>query len=212
MDKILTAIQPYISVIKDLITIISLTVAGVVAIKGLQTWRDQLKGTANYELAKRVLKATYRLRDALQYVRNPLILAGEFSHAVKEAQLEVSPSDEDYHAKSTAAVYQLRWKPVFEAYKDLELEAVEAETLWGQEARDATNSIRKSINSLSTALDFYLRDMQPHGPRILDNLTRDTYEKIVYSFSNNPEEDPYLNELNLSIRAIEEIARPYLTR
>lgn len=212
MDKFLIAIQPYLSFFKDLFTIISLAIAGIVAIKGLQTWRHQLKGTANYELAKRILKATYRLRDTLQSVRSPLMLAGEISHAMKEAQLDVKPSDEDYHATSTAAVYQQRWKPVIEAYQALELEAVEAEAIWGPEARAATTSIRKSINSLSTALDLYLRDLQPRGPRILDNLSRDTFQRIVFSMANTPEEDRYLKELISAVNAIEEIARPYLTR
>jgi hypothetical protein len=212
MIEWITANQPCLTFLKDLITIASLTTGALVAIMGLHTWRRQLRGTANYELAKRLLKATYQVRDALQSVRSPLITAGEFAHAVKEAQLAIKPGDENYHADSSAAVYQLRWKPVIEAYQALELEAVEAETLWGSKARAATNTIRKSINSLSSALDLYLRDMQPQGARILDNASRETFRRIVYSVSQNPDEDPFLRDLTAAIASIEAFAKPYLTR
>lgn len=212
MDNVLVAIQPYISIIKDLCTIVSLIIAAVVAIKGLQTWRHQLKGTAHYELAKRILKATYRLRDEIQSVRNPLMTEGEINHAVKEARLEINPSDDDYYVKSMAAVYYIRWKPVIDAYRTLELEAVEAEALWGPKAKEVIVPIKKSVNSLITAIDLVLRDLQPRGPRILNNLHRETFEKIMNGISSAPEEDQYLRELNSSVEAIEKIARPYIKR
>jgi hypothetical protein len=212
MIEWITVHQPFLTFLKDLFTIASLTIAAAVAIMGLRTWRRQLKGTANYELAKRLLKATYQLRDALQAVRSPLMMAGEIAHAIKEAQLAIKPGDDNYHADGNAAVYQLRWKPVVEAYQALEVEAVEAEALWGSEARAATTAIRKSINSLSAALDLYLRDMQPHGARILDNASRETFQRIVYSVSQNPDEDSYLHDLTAAIASIEAFAKPHLTR
>jgi hypothetical protein len=211
MDKILSCIQTYLSFAKDIFTIASLAIAGFVAIKGLQTWRHQLKGTADYELSKRLLKATYRLRDALQSARNPLMLAGEIVYAIKETHLDVKPEDKNFHAASTAAVYQVRWKPVQEAYQALELEVLEAEVIWGPDARAATTAIRKNINSLSTALSLYLADMQPNGPRMLNAETRDTFERIVFSMVA-PEEDKYWKELNSAVYGIEEVARPHLIR
>jgi hypothetical protein len=211
MNNFLTSIQPYLSFIKDIVTIISLSIAGCVAIKGLQTWRHQLKGTVNYELAKRLLKATYRLRDALQSVRNPFIPAAETRVAIKETHLDIKPTEEGFNAASTAAVYQLRWKPVFEAYQTLEVEAIEAEAVWGPEARAVTTALRKNINSLFVALDFYLKDMQSGGPRMLDQTIRETYERIVFNASA-PDDDQYSKDLNSSVTAIEELARPHLIR
>ena len=211
MDKILSAIQPYISLVKDFVTIASIGIAGYVALRGLQTWRDQLKGTANYELAKRLLKATYQLRDALQSVRNPFIVPGEFAYAVKELKLDIKPSDKDSHAKSTAAVYQMRWKPVVEASQALALEALEAETVWGPKVRAAITTVWKNVNTLNLALDAFLEDMQSPFAKI-DEATRAYYRKIVYSVIAEPDEDPYLKELNPAIEAIEEIARPHITK
>src|SRR3989304_91489 len=111
MDDFLIQAQPYLTFVKDIVTLISLAVAALVAIKGLQTWRRQLKGTADYDLAKRLLKAAYRLRDALQAVRNPFMSSGEVQYAIKEVQLEVKPSDEDFNAANTATANKLRRCP-----------------------------------------------------------------------------------------------------
>lgn len=211
MNQFLTSAQPYLSFLRDLVTIASLGVAAVVAINGLQTWRRQLKGTADYELAKRLLKATYRLRDALQSVRTPFMSSGEVAQAMKEAQLDIKPSDEGYHAASNTAVYQMRWKPVVEAYQALELEAIETEALWGPEARTATTTIRKSIASLNIALGTVLEEWQSRGVGLLDEETRLANRRIVFSMSQ-PEQDPFTKDLNSAVDTIEDLARPYLTR
>jgi hypothetical protein len=212
MEAFVAAIQPYVSIVKDIATIASLAIAAIVAIKGLQTWRRQLQGTADYDLAKRLLKAAYRLRDSLQAVRNPFMSAGEIQHAMKEAGLEFKPTDEQFNAASTAAAYQLRWKPVVEAYQALELEVIEAEALWGPSAKSAIIAIRKTVNSLSVAIDLTLRDMQPGARGILDNESRQTFQRILYSISHKPEDDAFLKELTDATAEMEAIARPYLKR
>ena len=212
MDKLLAAIQPFISLLKDLVTIASLSIAACVAIKGLQTWRHQLKGTANYECARRLVKAAYQLRDALQSVRNPFIPGGEFERAEKEMQVDIKSSDKDPHTILTAAVYQMRWKPVVEAARTLELEVVEAETIWGPKVKDATAAIWKSVNTLNIAISIVLEDMQSQSLSRLDKEGVEAYRQILYSISTEPEKDPFLKELNPAIKAIEELARPYLAR
>lgn len=212
MEQVLV-IQPYLALLKDIITIASLITAGIVAIKGLRTWRHQLRGTADYELAKRILKATYRLRDALQTVRNPLIPAGEIDSAIKEMQIDIKSPEERFGKAVIGAVYQQRWKYVQECYQALEVEALEAETLWGPGAREAILAIRENVNSLLAALHLYLRDeMQPHGHRILDDAGRESVERIVFSMSSNPAEDKYLGKLEAAIGQIEKIVRPRLIR
>ncbi len=163
-------------------------------------------------MAKRLLKATYRLRDSLQAVRSPFMSAGEIQHAMKEARLDLKPTDEGFHAASTAAAYQIRWKPVVEAYQSLELEAIEAEALWGPAAKAATIAAKRSVNSLLSAIDLVLRDMQPGGVRTLNAESREKFERILYSMAEKPEDDPYLKELTTAITEMEAIARPYLVR
>lgn len=64
-------VQKYITLIKDIITGLSAFTAAVIAIMGLQAWKKQLKGKTEYELAQRLLRATYKVREAFSWVRNP---------------------------------------------------------------------------------------------------------------------------------------------
>ena len=57
----------------------------VVALVGLRTWRHQLKGKTEYELARRLLRAAYTVRGEFQRVRSPLMLGGEIQRAFEEA-------------------------------------------------------------------------------------------------------------------------------
>jgi hypothetical protein len=212
MQALLDCIQPYLTAIKDIATILSLGVAAFVAIVGLRTWRRQLKGTAEYELAKRVLKSVYRLRDALAQVRSPIITSGETEFALKDAGIELKPGDPSAHATSITVVYQFRWRKVVDAFHDLEVEAVEVEALWGKRPRDLIMELRKNVNSLLAALALYLRHLRDPSAKILDPETLRTFEAIVYRMTEKEEEDRYARDLSAAISEIEQIARPYLSK
>ena len=212
VDEILQCIQPYLTALKDFLTSLSLVVAGVVAIAGLRTWRRQLKGTTEYELARRVVKAAYRLRDAIDKLRSPLITAAETASALKETGIEITAKDPNPHAAQSYAVYQVRWKPIADAFHDLELEALEAEALWGRTVRDTIMDLRRSVNKLFSALDLILRQESNPDAGILDRPTREAFEKIIYRMSEKQEDDPYSLDLLNRIAAIEELMKPHLSR
>lgn len=65
MNELLIIIKEIVSVAKDIILAFAAIVASYVGIKGLGTWRRQLKGNAEYELAKNILTAIYELREAI---------------------------------------------------------------------------------------------------------------------------------------------------
>ncbi|MCD0493755.1 hypothetical protein LQD23_15820 [Chromobacterium violaceum] len=61
---------------KEIITNLSTLTSAVttcfgcyIGFKGLSTWRKQLSGKANYSLAKKLMRATYRLNDQIKYRR-----------------------------------------------------------------------------------------------------------------------------------------------
>jgi hypothetical protein len=66
-----------ITTFKDVVVAIAAFVGMIVALTGLNTWNRQLKGEVEYELTRRLLKCTYRLREAIQGVRHPMIFADE---------------------------------------------------------------------------------------------------------------------------------------
>ncbi|MGD0653640.1 MAG: hypothetical protein ABSA16_04795 [Thermoguttaceae bacterium] len=63
-------IPEYITLAKDIILAISALAAAFIAWRGLATWRKELKGKSEYEIAKQVLKAVYKVREAFKIARN----------------------------------------------------------------------------------------------------------------------------------------------
>src|SRR4051812_35656253 len=100
-----------IPVLKDVATIAGACVAIYVALHGLSTWRRQLVGNAQHELARRLLRSAYKIRDGLMALRNPMITGGESYHALKNSGL----SDDDISTtfrenKVNFYVYDMRLK------------------------------------------------------------------------------------------------------
>jgi hypothetical protein len=56
-----------------------------------------------------------------------------------------------------AFVYRNRWKPVVEAMRDLDAKTLEAEALWDQPIRAATDQLRQVVVAVNSAIDAYLK-------------------------------------------------------
>ena len=70
--------------IKGLITT-GLTIWGlVIAMRGLATWRKQIKGTKEFDVAYNLNYSVLKLRDAIKHVRNPAIWPSENKIEKKE--------------------------------------------------------------------------------------------------------------------------------
>lgn len=100
----------------------------IILLLGLREWKKQLKGKTEYELSIRLLRATYRIRDAIQEVRN--IYSGDS--------------------------YKEIWKLVSDEYLDLDIEIIESEILWGKEIHEIVKPLKKCIRNLYTNLRRHL--------------------------------------------------------
>lgn len=175
------------------ITALSAGTAAVIAVLGLNAWKKQLRGKNDYELARRYLRASYRIRDAMKSVRNPFIPVEEINNALKERGPDQSRSDQK---DATRAVYALRWKKVTEAGSDLELEMREAEVSWGVEALEIERDLEDCIKELFVAIKMFL-DVDEIAPK------RD----IIY---DNGEQDEYNKKLKNAVTKIENYLKPHL--
>lgn len=178
-------------------SVIALATAGgvVIAARGLHTWRKQLKGTDDYELAKKTLFSVYKLRDGLRYVRQPFLAVGEASSEDAEKKI---PWEE--------SAYLNRWKNVREALVLLETNSLECEVVWGKGIPNARMEINRSVGTLNHAVTMFFRQLQ-------DKKWQEDFEKqssaILYEHDEN---DPYNVELNKHIKNFEDILKPHLGR
>ena len=193
---------------KDLMTAIAAGIASIVAIVGLTTWKRQLKGTAEYDLARRVLEATYSLRDAIRHVRNPIIFSSEEYESLKKVYPEVSVEHLDDEYLKKMAVLNRRWEKVLDANTDFDIASIEAEVLWEDEVKERLKPIHDSVASLYSAIKLYLTYLPSEQPN--DKVVAEDFRKIA--FGHRDEQDKFNNELEIRINNVEKFLRQYLRK
>jgi len=148
-----------LSVLRDAILTIAALVGAWVAWRGLHTWREQLTGQTEYELAKRLLRDLYRYRDAIAAVRNPFMSAGEMAEDIPlEDELVPTP---EWHHEGTTRAYQRRWEKVTAVRADLYPELLEAEVVWGSSINELFSPLILLENELYFAIEDQLAVSKP---------------------------------------------------
>lgn len=66
------------SIIKDISLAGAVATTAFVAYTDLEKWQKELRGKANFEVARELIKSIYKLRDEISYCRSPFIAAQEF--------------------------------------------------------------------------------------------------------------------------------------
>ena len=201
-----------LEIIKDLVLIGSAVVGIYVAIRGLNTWNRQLRGTSEYDLARRILRGVYRHRDALKNVRNPAIWVNEQPDPPEEAAKKMNSGQRHFYG--LAGAYQKRWDRVTEVRSELQAELLEAEVLWGKALIPLIDPIHKLERELFITVMNYITIINPETE--LD--TKQAYIKIrkekrdiLYEISEN-DPDEYATELTAAIISIENYLKPHLRR
>ncbi len=187
------------NLVQDVSSIITAlaTIAGVLlAIKGFSTWKDQLKGKTNYELARRYLRAVYKVRDAIKFVRNPFIPVEEMNATLQETGKDLGSNNKE----TNRAVYSLRWKKVNEAESDLKVELWEAEVSWGKKALSVEEDFHDCIVKIFVALKMYLDTGNAYERKKED---RD----LIYDMG---EDDKFNQNVEQAIKKIENYLAPHL--
>jgi len=138
----------YITVFKDVCLSVAAIVTASVAIYGLRSWKKELSGKANFEVARGLIRSTYRLRDEISYGRSPFTSAHEFPKGYDP--LNKAPEKE---AEAWSHVFTNRWKPIAEAVQEFDAQTLEAEALWGSDIKDMSFELRRCATTLRVAME-----------------------------------------------------------
>jgi len=172
-------------------------VAGL-AIYGIREWKRQIKGKTNYEIARRYLRASLSLRNAILYVRNPFIPVSEMQTALKEHGFG---SDEYTDTiKTNTAVYSRRWKKVQDTWTDLEAEIIDAEVSWGADAVNASKSLIILTKKLFAVLQMYI---DGHREKAIK-------DELIYNQGSAENPDEFSKGIASAIDEIKEFLKPHL--
>jgi hypothetical protein len=214
METPLVIIQQYTGIARDVTSILSAIALTVIAHAGLRTWRSQLKGKTEYELARRVLHRVYGIREAVREVRKPYIGASEKKAAFKESGFDNPPPVPGHSPASLRAVYRRRWRLLDKRVIELDVDVLEAEAIWGTPLREALLHFRQNISMLQYALERYLQwkedaDNYPLGDQEGSRI-EDTIHDIYY-LTDVASTNEFTGRFARSIAEIEQFLRPRMS-
>jgi hypothetical protein len=191
--------NPIYIIAKDFFTFI-FTLAGlIIAWVGLATWKKQIKGSKNFEMAYNFHYSMLKLRNAIEYVRNPAIFPSENNKAIQYSKDKYPEKPEEEIKKdSNLYVYEMRWEKINNALKEMESHLLAIEVLWGPEILTLIKPLNRKIIELNSALK------QMFGPPEYRVKKLDELYGIIYDKSNwiNGEKDPFNKEISQIIEKI----------
>jgi hypothetical protein len=206
------------SVLKDwavpLTTIIAGSVGSYVALAGLSTWKRQLKGQTDHDLARRLLVILYRYREAIRGVRHPAMFIHEHPEPPEIQRARMNQDQIRHYGERQA--YQNRWNKVQDHRLELDADLLEAEALWGGELR---NEIFPGLFSLEwelfTAVRHNLEMRDPDGSQDVKEAIRkisNRREEMEVLYDSLNKEDDFSQKIAAAIAKIENYLKPKLGR
>jgi hypothetical protein len=177
-------------------------IGAAVAVVGLATWRAQLHGKVQYRLARRVLTATVRYREAVRSARLP----GSVLNLDKSTpQQKVSYPERLVHAQQRD--YKKRLTRIVRARSIIESALIEAEVVWDKPCRDPFQSLWRLEDTLYAALQKQIDLYDPNNNEKVSREEREQAHRIVFRHVENDPIDPQLEE---AVNAIVKRFAPYL--
>lgn len=203
LENITTVSNIEFSTVKDIILACAAVITTGLAVYGVRSWQVELQGRTNYEIARSLLKVTYKFRDTLSDLRAPFVQSHEFPP-------DYTPLDTDKRKESEAHRYIFinRLKPVSEALQEYDIFALEAEVIWGEEIKSATDQYRSIIVTLNVAINRYIIDIVSN----VEEINYDSYVNNLRKVYRNQENDDITAKISTDISEIEKIIKPHLKR
>lgn len=180
------------------------TVTGLIfAYRGFQSWRREMRGRSEFEVARRLLQSTMKIRDAIGHVRNPFMVSGEWAGrpTVTGESQEKTNLNNEIHA------YNKRLERLDEACREFYVARLEGEVLWGKEAFDVCDDITKARAVLLANLNGWFMTKNRNIGRGEAAERVDHYEKIIYGLG---EPDEFKNSVDAAVKKVDGFARPHL--
>lgn len=206
------SVTDMVSMASNAIVAVAAIAAAVIAWCGLSAWRDQLSGTVEYELARRIFRGVFRRRDAVSNLRSPFILASEIPEPPPGQPETMDQAKARYYGVSKA--YQARLDLLSEARREIAPDLLEAEVLWGRELKLLIRAIRNLENELIFAVGHHVELRDPDNTiehkEAIKRIMKDRRD-VLYE-GGDGETDPFADDYAAAVLAVEEYLKPHLRR
>jgi hypothetical protein len=195
------------SIIKDVVLASAAVITAVVAYTGIEKWKKELRGKADFDVARELAKSMYYLRNEIQYCRSPFYSMPEFPEGYQGSVGSHTPEEE---GQAWAHLFANRWERVGDAIEDFETATLEAEALWGGGIRDKTDNLRKLVAELRSSIEAVISDKYSGGENFKDRQFSKQMRANVAATSS--EENSLSKHFETAISDLESALRPHLSR
>lgn len=195
----------------DLIKTLAAVVGICLAWCGLRTWQRQLKGSTEYELARRFLRAAYKLESCIEALRDPAPYQGEDPQSSSAQPSSTSFGNQGN--ESLIRIHERRWDKVEEARIEFLTEWHEARILWPGKFEEAAWPLLECVNTLNLNIYWYIRTLRE--PRYKEYFEKQGEMKkimstVARSLAVRSGEDEFSRQLMSAIKKLDDCLRPYL--
>ncbi len=192
---------------KDILVGASAVATTFFAYSGVTAWKKELKGKAEYQLAKDVLKSVYRVREAFKHVRNPAIFQYEYPEDMAEPSGHLK---QEHKYEGTAHVYENRWKEMTKAFAELEEHHLEAQVEWGAKFQDVIVDLRSCRADLLVVIQMMLQ--QTKNPRLFPYNASNEKKKdtVLYYYIDSDTENEFTLKIEQAMDKFEVWLRPHI--
>ena len=166
----------FFSVTKDIVLTLTAVTGSYVAVRGLNTWKRQLSGQVNYNLSKNLLMGLFKYRDAINFVRYPIMTLT--SDLLPEEGNRLNMNAEEIRFFSVCNAYGQRWKDVSEVSFQLYTHLTEAEAIWGDEISHIWKSVQEKEMQLHSAIREYLDLKNPNDSYSISDISQQEYMQL----------------------------------
>jgi hypothetical protein len=140
-----------LEIIRDIFQIVFFATASTVACIGLWKWREELKGKVEYETAKQALAKAYSVRDQIRMIQSAIVFHSEWA-GYESAEYE---TERQRKVNESFFAYSQRFQKLQDKVSELYPAMVEAEAVFGDEAREKLDELIAMTRRLWAAIVVY---------------------------------------------------------
>ncbi len=184
--------------------IVSAVIVSTAAIVGVQTWRREMTGKARFDLAKRIMIASFKFVDDFKWAVNPFTRSGEFVGRVHEQNETDAESQQlnEWYARSN------RLQQLIDDLKIIQEGHWESKALFNEamssKVEEALTICKEAYGELSSAISTYF-DIKVQGAKTAEQYKAQDFlrelHKTIYGVNKDISEkvDKVVGDLGLAL-------------
>lgn len=200
------------AILIDIADSVAVIVASVVAVWGIDSWRRELRGKKEHDLAEETLALFYQARDLIAIIRNPMGHSGEGA----TRKTSENETESQKQARDNAYVIFERYEKHQEVFNRIYAMRYRFMALFGKDKEQPFLDLNKIINEIFIAARMLSSLWSESDKSFRDEARSKKYvtdvQKHEAVFWASGKDDEIVIRVNSVIEKIESICEPILRR